>query len=271
MFSAPLPTSIFHLHNKQETLQANHHHHEQPRANPNAGFLPPTEHFYVVTSCIRAAYCRHAGNGLPQMGLRCVQDDLRRRRGLPTLRCSHAAVSRRDAGRKRSKDLLLQYHDFIIMDDKKFNGATKLQIRKHFVAWIAEQKDIGVIPESAFIHTWLIPRFTHCLVVDKASMQNFTDYENWAPPYLPVHRPPPACALVDANWKSPGKGSAVCEPIENCRKSYVGWMYITLNYIVGMYSENNSRDFEDEGIRNYSRPPQIVPIGLDAIMPEVDN
>lgn len=169
------------------------------------------------------------------------------------------------------KDLLLQYHDFIIMDDKKFDGATKLQIRKHFVAWIAEQKDAGVIPELACTHTWLIPRFTHCLVVDKASMQNFTDYENWAPPYLLYNRPPPACALVDADWKSPGKGSAVCEPIENCRKRYVGWMYITLSYVVGMYSENNIPDFEDEGIQNYSRPPQIVPVGLDAYMPEVDN
>lgn len=168
------------------------------------------------------------------------------------------------------KELLLQYHDFIIMDDKKrFNGATKAQIREHFVAWVEEQAAAGGIPEMALTQRWLIPRFTHCLVVDRGSVQTLLNYETWDGELK--RRPPVACAIVDGRWESPGRGPESCPPIENCRKGYVGWMYITLKFVVPMYSENNTQDWNNEGIRNYERPPQIMPGRPFDKVPDVEN
>lgn len=157
------------------------------------------------------------------------------------------------------KELLLQYHNFIIMDDKNLlDGATKVQVRKHFVAWIAEQKAAGVIPELALIEKTKIPRFNHCLVVDKACMHSLISHKLWTPGGEMPLAPKVACVIPDSNWKPPGKGPAVYPPVENCKQFYVGWMYFNAQVILGVYNDNSGPDYEDEGIQSYIRPPMLM-------------
>lgn len=173
-----------------------------------------------------------------------------------------------EAGRK---ELLLQYHNFIIMDDKNLlDGATKVQVRKHFVAWVAEQKAAGVIPELALIEKTKIPRFNHCIVVDKACMHSLISHESWAPGGETPLAPRVACVVLDSNWKSPGTGPAVHPPIENCKKFYVGWMYFNAQIILDIYNDNSWRNYEGEDIQFYTRPPMLMGGQSDDEVPNVN-
>lgn len=159
------------------------------------------------------------------------------------------------AGRK---ELLLKYHSFIVVDDKKLlDGATKAQVRNHFVAWVEEQNAAGVIPELARVRKERLPRFNHCLVVDKACMQTFIHYGVQTAQGVQL-TPRVACAVLDSNWQSPGQGSNDCPPIENCRKFYVGWMYFDAESLLGIYDECSTDDYDDEGILGYKRPPILA-------------
>jgi hypothetical protein len=142
---------------------------------------------------------------------------------------------------------LLQTLDWKVHEDRELlDGASKDQVRKHFLSWVAsdaakaEQYDPNRPEWQAFdTMLGLTPRYTYCVHVDAAALHSVV-YEAPQPPDRDV-RGIGYVNLIDAEWEMPDPATFDFEingmdpetddptdegeePIEGCRMTHVGWM-----------------------------------------------
>lgn len=163
-------------------------------------------------------------------------------------------------------ELLLQYLQWTIIEDPALEGLSKAAIRQTFQEWVLH-RSVGRdgtgadYPGLMLDSDCIIPRFSHCIYVDKGCLNTLFRYETWQKEGSKGLAPLVACALIDVNCDAAGLGRKGYPDIEQCSRAYVGWMYLSLKSIPPMY---NSQSLESshgyhEYDPSYIRPPLIYP------------
>jgi hypothetical protein len=168
---------------------------------------------------------------------------------------------------------LAQYAQWTIIEDSAaLNGASTDDIRQRFLAWregrIVRRPDASHPFPLPTDPSPILPRFSHCLYVDRACLATLGPHLAGKPadisrPHLP---PPPLVAIIiDGEYISGqqdgdaqgGQGQAF-PPVEGSTARYLGWEYFDTRYLCGLYHDLHASSLDGYG---YTRPPAIAPGG----------
>ncbi|KAK4035132.1 hypothetical protein C8A01DRAFT_38406 [Parachaetomium inaequale] len=181
----------------------------------------------------------------------------------------HLDLARHNAQRGA---FLEQYAQWTIIEDgAALDGASTDDVRQRFVAW--REGRIVRRPGHPFPlptdPSTILPRFSHCLYVDRACLATLGPHLAAKPsdisrPHLP---PPPLVAIIiDGDYvpRQDAQGQAF-PPVGGSTARYLGWEYFNTRYLCGLYHDLHASSLDDF---EYCRPPAIAPRGA-ASMPSV--
>ncbi|KAK4249168.1 hypothetical protein C7999DRAFT_30381 [Corynascus novoguineensis] len=160
--------------------------------------------------------------------------------------------------------LLEQYAQWTVIEDSAaLDGASKDDIRQHFVRW--REGRIVTRPRNPFSMPGdpspVLPRFSYCLYVDHACLDTLGAHLAARPSDIsrPHFPPPPLVAIIiDGNYAPRQDAQGPYPPVDGSTARYLGWEYFDTRYICGLYD-----DFHVSTLDNYDyqRPPAIAPGG----------
>ncbi|RYC65033.1 hypothetical protein CHU98_g1148 [Xylaria longipes] len=169
--------------------------------------------------------------------------------------------------------LMEPYAQWTVIEDKEtLNGASKQQVREHFVQWRDQHSVSYELSEAARVARQLfptpndantrLPRFTYCLYVDQKCLDTLKAYldakANGAPLLHSL-----VVVIVDADYSPAGYTHPYRRypDIEGCTEEYVGWEYALARYVASLYDVLHSERLDLGG--SYRRPPGIYPSRLE--------
>ncbi|KAF3798873.1 hypothetical protein GCG54_00008331 [Colletotrichum gloeosporioides] len=159
---------------------------------------------------------------------------------------------------RSSRDLLLTIPGPVMSDKATLDGASKADVRKHFISWRGARSEERDGPGATKDRAKRLPRFKHCVYVDRKCLDTLAGL----PADCDEEELFKVVAVVidgSVDEKIPGDEEGLYPDIEGCTARYVGWRYEDIEMLVDTYEESHNYPLSHI---DYKRPPLISPNGL---------
>ncbi|KAJ0360196.1 hypothetical protein COL26b_014151 [Colletotrichum chrysophilum] len=156
-----------------------------------------------------------------------------------------------------ARSVLVDEGGSVMSDKATLDGASKADVRKHFISWREAHSEERDGPGTTKDRAKRLPRFKHCVYVDRKCLDTLAG--------LPADCDEEelfkvVAVVIDGSFdeKTAGDDEGLYPDIEGCTARYVGWRYEDIEMLVDTYEETHNYPLNHI---DYKRPPLISPNG----------